>query len=123
MFLAKTRIQAKKSGAEKITYKEEEKNNRNVAQAHRSDVDSDVNLGVVALELLLDPDSPMSLYRKKKTRLVRSTLGGIINATLTGDMSPRRISVAFLMCTTTGSSSSADPNSMSRMLGRSGWLG
>ena len=70
MFLAKTRIQAKKSGAEKITYKEEEKNNRNVAQAHRSDVDSDVNLGVVALELLLDPDSPMSLYRKKKQDLL-----------------------------------------------------
>lgn len=80
-----------------------------------------VSLGV-ALELLSseDDNSPMSCYRN--TRIVGSRLDGIINATLTGFMSSRCISVAFLMCTTMVSSS-ADPDSKSRRTdGRGGWL-
>ena len=45
-----------------------------------------------------------------------------VDATLTGFTSLRRISVAFFMCTTM-ESSSPDPVSMSRMLGRGGGLG
>ena len=57
------------------------------------------------------------------SRSVSSGLDRILNAALTGVMSPRRISVAFLMCTTMGSSSSDIPDSMSRMLRRGGGPG
>ena len=91
-----------------------EKTRRNVAHGSYEEC--------VALELFLSSvvDSSMSCYRK--TIPVRLDEIINLNATLTGLMSLRRISVAFLMCTTM-ESSPPDPVSMSRVLGRGGGLG